>query len=172
MSYDGAQQGAVVAGLENVADTVFRTGASFDAFTAQMRRAFDLNAHERLAISLLWARGPQSMTELGTGIPLSRAAVTTLVDRLEAARLVRRRTDENDRRRTVVEVTQDALDRMLPVIKPYLEALGHLAARRSSEEWETISRFLAEFTVLNDEHAGRLTALGDGEIQALAQATT
>jgi DNA-binding MarR family transcriptional regulator len=112
------------------------------------------------------------MTDLGTGIPLSRAAVTTLVDRLETARLVRRRTDENDRRRTVVEITSAALDRMVPVITPYIQALGELAGRRSSEEWETISRFLAEFTVLNDEHTGRLIALGDGEIQALAKATT
>src|SRR5690242_15778077 len=85
---DGSTTQAEMTETEAVADFMFRMGASFDAFTAQMRRALELNAHERLAISLLWARGPQTMTELGVGIPLSRAAVTTLVDRLEGSGLV------------------------------------------------------------------------------------
>jgi DNA-binding MarR family transcriptional regulator len=144
-------------------------GASFDAFTAQMRRAFDMNAHERLAISLLWSRGPQTMTELGTGIPLSRAAVTTLVDRLEGARLVRRTSDQTDRRRTVVEITDEATVRMRPVIHAYMVELAQVVGRRTMDEWATISAFIDEFQQLNDEHAARLTAMADLEIQALAQ---
>ena len=54
--------------LEAVADSIFRSATAFDGFTAQMRRAFDLNAHERLALAALWAHGPLTMTDLGSWI--------------------------------------------------------------------------------------------------------
>lgn len=155
--------------LEHVANMVFLTGASFDAFTSQMRRAFALNAHERLAITALWAQGPMTMTDLGSVIPLSRAAVTTLVDRLEGAGLVRRTSDERDRRRTVVEVSEQTIQRMMPVLAPYVEGLERLVATRSREELETISRFVDEFRALNERNTTRLSSLSDEEIQALAR---
>ncbi|MCW2924482.1 MAG: MarR family transcriptional regulator [Thermoleophilia bacterium] len=153
---------------EAVADLLFRMGAAFDGFTSQMRRAFSLNAHERLAISTLWSRGPQTMTELGTWIPLSRAAVTTLVDRLEDAGLVRRGSDGSDRRRTVVHVTDAALDRMRPVLRPWGRGLEEIVARRTPEEWDTIASFLGEFVTLNRRETEILAELSDTQIKALA----
>jgi DNA-binding MarR family transcriptional regulator len=47
-----------------------------------------------------------TMTELGRRIPLSRAAVTTLTDRLEKIDLVRRVPDPTDRRRILLEITE------------------------------------------------------------------
>lgn len=152
-----------------VADLLYKVGASFDGFTSQTRRAFGLNAHERLAISTLWSRGPQTMTELGTWIPLSRAAVTTLVDRLEDAGLVRRGSDGNDRRRTVVTLTDAALDRMRPVIGPWGEALAELVSSRSEEAWALIAEFLAEYTELNKQQAESLSRMKDDDIQTLAR---
>lgn len=154
-----------------VADAVFRAGASFDAFTSQLRRALALNAHERLALSALWSRGAMTMTELGTLIPLSRAAVTTLVDRLEEAGLVRRGGDDADRRRKVVEITDAVRHRMRPVVAPFIGELAEHAANLSADEWRTIARFLADFGALSDEHARRLASLGDEEIQAIAAAS-
>lgn len=153
-----------------VANEIFRTGATFDAFTSQMRRAYGINAHERLALSALWSRGPMTMTELGAWIPLSRAAVTTLVDRLEDAGLVMRGGDDADRRRKVVEITELALERMRPVTAPYIAGLQDLAANREPHEWQTIARFLADFRALNEQHAQRLAVLGDDEIQGIAVA--
>jgi len=56
---------------------------------AQWRRALMVNAHERLAMINLWNEGSLSMSELGTRIPLSRAAITSLTDRLERLGLCR-----------------------------------------------------------------------------------
>lgn len=153
-----------------IADTIFRMGASFDAYTSQMRRAYGINAHERLALSALWSRGPLTMTELGAWIPLSRAAVTTLVDRLEDAGLVERGGDDADRRRKVVQITDRALDRMRPVVEPFLAGLHELAANREPGEWVSIARFLADFRALSEQHAQRLSVLGDDEIQGIAVA--
>ncbi|MCW2961751.1 MAG: putative MarR family transcriptional regulator [Thermoleophilia bacterium] len=83
-----------------------RYGGSMDALTAQFRRGMGLNAHEMQAITTLWEFGRMTMTELGRRIPLSRAAVTALTDRLEQVGFVRRIPDPADRRRILIEVTE------------------------------------------------------------------
>ncbi|MCW2920253.1 MAG: transcriptional regulator [Thermoleophilia bacterium] len=151
-----------------VADLIFRTGTAFDGFTSQMRRAYDLNAHERLALAALWSHGPLTMTDLGSWIPLSRAAVTTLVDRMEEYGLVRRGSDASDRRRTVVELTPEATERMVPVLEPWGADLAQVLGSLADEEWTVIHQFLQSMRGLHERHANRLRAMGDEEIQALA----
>lgn len=151
-----------------LADAIFRTTTAFDGFSSQLRRVLSLNAHERLAIAALWARGPLTMTDLGARIPLSRAAVTTLVDRLEADGLVRRRGDERDRRRIVVELTELAADRTRPVIGRWLQELQQLVAGRTLEEWQVIVRFLHDLRELSDRHTEDLLARSDEELQGIA----
>jgi DNA-binding MarR family transcriptional regulator len=165
-SYEGAAPSRE--DVEAVADLIFRAGTAFDGFTAQMRRAYDLNAHERLALAALWSHGPLTMTDLGAWIPLSRAAVTTLVDRMEEYGLVRRGSDASDRRRTVVELTPAATERMVPVIEPWGADLSELLATLKDEEWTVIHKFLQAMRALHERHAVRLRAMGDDEIQALA----
>ncbi len=154
--------------LEAVADLIFRAGTAFDGFTSQMRRAFDLNAHERLALAALWSHGPLTMTDLGSWIPLSRAAVTTLVDRMEEYGLVRRGSDASDRRRTVVEMTPEATSRMVPVIEPWGADLAELLKTMADDEWVVVHRFIQSMRQLHERHANRLRSMGDEEIQALA----
>ena len=148
---------------------LFQVGAAFDSYTAQMRRALSLNAHERLALAALWSRGPLTMTELGSWIPLSRAAVTTLVDRLEEARIVVRGSDGKDRRRTVVRLTDENMSRMHPVVMPWIEGAGELCGSYDEAEWRTIAGFLQKFIDHNERHANRLTEFSDDDLQALAQ---
>lgn len=155
-----------------IARTMFAVGTAYDSYTSQLRRALSLNAHERLAISELWSRGPLTMTELGARIPLSRAAVTTLVDRLEGAGLVRRRGDVTDRRRTVVELASETIERTTPVASAWIADVYETVRKRSEEEWQAIVRFLEDMHVLNHEHAERLAQLRDDEIQELARAST
>jgi DNA-binding MarR family transcriptional regulator len=153
-----------------LADAIFRTTTAFDGFSSQLRRVLSLNAHERLAIAALWARGPLTMTDLGARIPLSRAAVTTLVDRLEADGLVRRRGDERDRRRIVVELTELAAERTRPVIGEWLQDLHQLIGARSHDEWQVIARFLYDLRELSDRHTEDLLGRTDDELQGSARA--
>lgn len=157
--------------IVETAALVFQIGAAYDSYTSQIRRALSLNAHERLALSALWASGAMTMTELRARIPLSRAAVTTLVDRLEANGLVHRRSDESDRRRRVVVMSEATATRMRPVVRPWAEELHEIVHRRSPGEWETISRFLAEFRALNEQQAEQLASMSDEQLQALASAS-
>jgi DNA-binding MarR family transcriptional regulator len=150
-----------------VAD-LFRTVTAVDGFTAQLRRAFALNAHERLAVSALWAEGPMSMTELGAWIPLSRAAVTTLVDRLEEAGFVRREADMGDRRRTVVVGSEEALARLLPLVQAWAGDMHELAHSFDEAEWAVIERFMDGLRRSSTNHSARIREMSDEQVQALA----
>lgn len=151
---------------------LFRSITAVDGYTAQLRRAFHMNAHERLAIAALWAEGPMTMTQLGAWIPLSRAAVTTLVDRLEAGGFVSRRADPGDRRRTVVEVSREALDAMIPVMRPWTEDVHAFATEFDDEDWRVVERFITGLRDLSIDHSTRLKQFDDDEIRARAARTT
>lgn len=64
--------------------------------------------HERIAMLALLDNPRMGMTELGKAIPLSRAAVTTLTDRLEDAKVITRIIPPRgeDRRRIYLELTR------------------------------------------------------------------
>lgn len=75
-------------------------------------RGVGLHRTDLRALALLMARAaagePVTASDLGAHLHLTRASATALVDRLAAAGHVRRRRDEGDRRRVLVEHTDTA----------------------------------------------------------------
>ena len=74
---------------------------------------FGLGRGEVGALSALRIAGPPhrlSPTQLGRGLMLSSAGVTSRVDRLERRGLVRRLPDPNDRRGVIIELTNEGLE--------------------------------------------------------------
>ena len=74
---------------------------------------FGLNRGEVGTLSALRIAGPPhrlSPTRLGKGLMLSSAGVTSRIDRLERRGLVRRLADPDDRRRVIVELTDQGID--------------------------------------------------------------
>jgi DNA-binding MarR family transcriptional regulator len=59
------------------------------------------------ALHLLRCKGPQIMSELGDDLGITPRYVTVLIDRMEGAGLVRRRPHPNDRRATLIELTDE-----------------------------------------------------------------
>lgn len=149
-----------------VTDAVFCVGTALDGLTAQSRRAFGLNAHERLALVALWKNGPMTMTEIGTWISLTRAAVTTLIDRMEATGLVRRTPDPDDGRQTIVHMVQGAAERIRGVLDAWTSDVGAIAAARTDGEWAIVLDFLRDVDAAAHRHAWQLAQLSDEEIQA------
>lgn len=86
---------------------------------------------------------PMRMSEIAECLVLSRGGTTKLVDRLEAMALARRHPDPQDRRATLVEITEAgraALAEARLVIDAALEELW--AAHISDEEARTILRIV------------------------------
>jgi DNA-binding MarR family transcriptional regulator len=65
-----------------------------------------LSTEQAHLLLVLWTFGPLSMTELGREVALSSGTLTTAIDRMEAAGLVKRVTDPDDRRAVRVEATR------------------------------------------------------------------
>lgn len=77
---------------------------STQAFDDAVGAALRLNPSDLRGLDWLM-EGPRSAGELSKATGLSLGAVTELIDRLERRKFVRRRRDEADRRRVLVEMT-------------------------------------------------------------------
>ena len=103
-----------------------------------------LNRTDTRAIDILDRNGPMTAGQLAAEARLTSGAVTALVDRLEAAGLVRRTRDTVDRRRVMIEITSKVDEVMAPVFGP-VAAEGYRNIERYS--YEDIEKMLAFFTM-------------------------
>ena len=155
--------GEIIAPNENGAGTrdelplmADRTTIAIESLRTQWRTGANLGTHERMAISQLRVYGPMPMSELASRISLSRAAVTSLIDRLEAEGWVQRQPDEHDRRRTVLRLLPRAAEQFDDVSEDYREELVEWAHQMSDDEWRTVTSFLGRFSEIAERHAGKL----------------
>jgi len=92
---------------------------------------------------LLDAGGPITAGELAVRTGLTTGAITGIVDRLEQADFVRRARDPNDRRRVVLEVVMERVQReVFPLFEPLGKRMGALAASYSQRDLATIIDFM------------------------------
>lgn len=144
--------------------TTSRMGVAMSGLVAQWLRGLTINAHERLALAHLWEHGPMTMSELGSRIPLSRAAVTALTDRLEALRYVQRTPDAHDRRRTVLTLT-DRPERLIDeMVAVFLDDLGQLEERFAADELRVIERWNEGIREVAHRQAIKLRGRRDDEL--------
>jgi DNA-binding MarR family transcriptional regulator len=101
---------------------------------------FGVNRGEVGALSALRVAGPPhrlSPTNLGRGLMLSSAGVTSRIDRLERRGLVRRLPDPDDRRGIIVELTDEGLalvdEAVAAVAVSDRQLLGRLDDRETAE---------------------------------------
>jgi DNA-binding MarR family transcriptional regulator len=127
-------------------------------------RGLTFTAHERLGLVYLWAHGPMSMTELAARIPLSRAAVTSLTDRLEAQGYIRRTADKADRRRTIVMLTNSLRVSIEALTGAWHTDIAAHEAQFLDDEKLTIRRWSAGMEQISVRHTLRLRARSDEEL--------
>lgn len=106
---------------------------------------FGLTAPPRTAstLHLLYRRGAKSVTEIATDIRQSHPLVITWIRQLKVLGLVRTLSDPNDKRRTVVVLTETGLAearRMLKADKILEKAYKQLMREADAELFETLSR--------------------------------
>lgn len=113
------------------------------------------------ALGFLEQEGPITAGRLADLSGLTTGAVTRLIDRLEAAKYVRRRDDPADRRRVLVELNRARLKEFGPFYDPMREDSSKILERYSERELELIARLLADMNDFGMRHADRIRALPD-----------
>lgn len=120
---------------------------------AELSDATGMHPTDLHALRLLDAAAaqPLGMRRLGEALGLSSPAVTGLVDRLEAAGLVRRVRDTADRRRVRVELTDAARRFGEAQLAPVQRRIEAAVSRLGTAELAAASRLLER--VLDEEGA-------------------
>jgi DNA-binding MarR family transcriptional regulator len=119
-----------------------RLFVAIDALFSQLRRVASLGPNERVAVEVLWEFGAMPMSELADRIAVTRAAVTTLVDRLEHTGLLVRDGDIRDRRRTIVQLSDSGRDVCAQSTRPWLDALRDVFDELPDETWAQVGPLL------------------------------
>lgn len=102
MRTDPAEMGA---DSKNAARLLLRLAAAQLQYVGQLRGFLGVTLSELYALLALWDGGRCSMSDLAERVDMSRAAITTLADRIEAAGYVERTPDPTDRRRVLLGIT-------------------------------------------------------------------
>jgi DNA-binding MarR family transcriptional regulator len=103
---------------------------------------FALSATDLKALDILQRLGPQPAGEIARHTGLATASVTSLIDRLEAKRFVRRHRDDADRRRVLVMLTENVDRSIAPLFRALNRRMLRRFGRYTDRELSTIRDFL------------------------------
>ena len=121
------------------------SGIGTIVFRNSMAKKLDLNLTESLCLTFLGTGKASTPTELAKLIGLTTGSTTTMLDRLEKRKFIRRKPNPNDRRGVIIEIddsfTTDAQEMVVGIQKAHKE----LIARYSEKELGIIKDFLQRF---------------------------
>ncbi|MEU2946812.1 MarR family transcriptional regulator [Nocardiopsis alba] len=112
-------------------------------------------------LGLLEENGPLTAGELVRLCGLAPASVTGVADRLERRGYVRRRKDERDGRRVLVELGPDLPGDVQRLFAGFLRRLDGLLERYDARELEAFADLLEEVARIQTESAAELTEEGE-----------
>ena len=137
--------------------------ADQELFDSTVIELAGLNRTDWRCLDILGTRGPMTAGQLAAAVRLTTGAVTSVLDRLEAAGLVRRIRDTQDRRRVIVEVTDELARQGAPVYGPLIADAAEAHAVFDVDELEVITRFIQIERELLAKHTERIAALKPGD---------
>ncbi len=105
--------------------------------------------------------GPMTAGRLGELTGLTSGAVTRMIDRLERARYVRRRSDPDDRRKVLVELVPGRIKEFECFYGPMAKGATEFLQRYSDAELALIAELLEHMIEFGRAQAQRIQALPD-----------
>lgn len=134
-----------------------RAQAAVAAVDLAVAERLGVNATDHRCLDILDQRGPQTAGALAEALALSPSAVTTVLDRLQRLRYVRREANPQDRRQVVVALTPLLRRRARELYGDGSES-GALLERYSVAELELLCEFVRSDRELNERRARRLAS--------------
>lgn len=137
-------------------------GTESSAWQDDVQR-FDAAAAEKLEVNTtdlrcayMLMQRPLTAKELAQATGLTPGAVTTVLDRLEAAKLARRQYDENDRRRVLMEITAGGRNKIDALWGPMVKDGMAMMRRYSTQDLSLIRDFLKKVRAIQTTHLKRV----------------
>ncbi|MGL4339499.1 MAG: MarR family winged helix-turn-helix transcriptional regulator [Rhodoglobus sp.] len=111
-------------------------------FSARMAAELRVNPTDLNAIAHLMSDGSLSPTKLARRLNMSTAAVTSVVDRLEAAGHAQRKQNPTDRRAVVVVLNPASIAQALAVLTPLISGIDKVFTSFSLADQSIITNYL------------------------------
>jgi DNA-binding MarR family transcriptional regulator len=129
--------------------------SSFDAlFSHAVAERVGVHATDIETMDLLNTLGTMTAGELSEHTGLSSGATTRLIDRLARKGYIRRKADEADRRRVLIEPIYENLGELAELFQPMLEGMDEVFSSFSDEQLATIVAFARK----SNAHVARINA--------------
>jgi DNA-binding MarR family transcriptional regulator len=113
-----------------------------DLFDQIVADEFRIHRTDLRSLEILYRLGPTSAGSLAEAIGLTSGAATAAIDRLERADLARRRPDATDRRRVLVEPTEEGTRRAESIFRELGASLERLLAAYDGRDLALMRDFL------------------------------
>ena len=105
-------------------------------------RVPDLTNPQFAVLLLLGQRGPLDQSELSVLASVDRATLSVLLDRLQARGLVTKTIDPANRRRRIVELTDDGYRRLYAAVNVATGVIDEVRVRFDPNEFQQLVRLL------------------------------
>jgi DNA-binding MarR family transcriptional regulator len=129
---------------EQIVASTRRAIAAAMLYSHQVAERLGLGASDAQFMTLLEVHGPLTPGQLAELTGLRTGTVTGVLDRLEAARFIRRERDPDDRRKVIVSRNEDEIDkRVNPHYAPQAAAMTAMLADYDDEQVALIADFMA-----------------------------
>jgi DNA-binding MarR family transcriptional regulator len=139
-----------------------RLMSSYDAlFSQAVAERAGMHPTDIETMDLLNVLGPMTAGELSEHTGLSSGATTRLIDRLQRVGFVRRRPDDHDRRRVIIEPIWDNLGQIGELFQPLADGLAQLWSSFSEADLRVILDFARRSNAAVLEQNARVRALSD-----------
>ena len=126
------------------------------AATRPRRTAADLTFTQLRALSVLARKQPQRMSDLADALDMTPASASALVDRIDQRGFVTRRSDPDDRRTVLVELSRRGQHILDVMERGSSDHFGRLIEKMTPAEREALATTLRAFLRVGAE-------LGDGK---------
>ena len=127
---------------ETITREIRRQQVRTDAFDDTVSIALGINRSDHRTLDVLEQEGPLPAGQLARAVGLSTAAMTTVLDRLEARGFAARKPDPADRRRVLVELSPALHQAMWPLYAPLAQMAEEVYEHFTDAELEVVARFL------------------------------
>ncbi len=142
--------------FNELVDEIRRSQSATDRFDSAVAEALGLNRTDMRCVDSLEREGPLTAGQLAELTGLTSGAMTTALDRLERAGFVRRRRDERDRRRVLVEITETAHSAAGQFYTGHLAMSERLFNEHTADELELILGVTRRGRRFNEERSGEV----------------
>jgi DNA-binding MarR family transcriptional regulator len=115
-----------------------------------------VNVTDMKCLDIITLKGSASPTELAEHTGLSTGATTAMIDRLENAGLVVRRSHPTDRRGTIVVLSKEGIRKLPAMFASLAKAMDALVSTYSEKELRVLADFFAKVGVLWKEEREKL----------------